>query len=231
MILVVLALIWVLALTPTILRKLAEREGTYSVAKFHRSLRAMRRAYPTQVATAGMGASGMGGLGFPASRAGAMGSGPLSRPAVINGAGSSPAGMGSAEPTVYAAGATGAATQSVTRVGGPSARRRRRVLSVLGGGVFGSFLLGFVPGLGILWVASLLLLALTAGYIGLLIRFRRVALERAQKVVVLDPASAAVAAAAERVAVTRPRIQPFRAGAGAPRREWSIESRPAVAGG
>ncbi len=139
MILVVLALIWVLALTPTLLRKLSERESTYSVAKFHRSLRVMRRAYPGMAA-----AAQQGGVVTPA------------RP-----------------------------QPHMARPAGPSARRRRQVLTILGGTLVGTLLLGLIPGLGILWDVSLLTLALTAGYVALLIHFRRVAVERSRKVVVL----------------------------------------------
>jgi len=42
----VLAVIWVVALTPMMLRKLSERRFSNSVDSFHRQLRGMRRAYP-----------------------------------------------------------------------------------------------------------------------------------------------------------------------------------------
>ena len=46
MVIAVLAIIWVMALTPMMLRKLSERRFTTSVDSFHRQLRGMRRAYP-----------------------------------------------------------------------------------------------------------------------------------------------------------------------------------------
>jgi len=48
----VLAVIWVIALTPMLLRKLAERRFSNSVDSFHRQLRGMRRAYPRLAASA-----------------------------------------------------------------------------------------------------------------------------------------------------------------------------------
>jgi len=136
-ILVVLALIWVLALTPTLLRKLAERESTYSVAKFNRSLRVMRRAYPSIAAAAQHG-------GYV--------------------------------PPVRS-------QMAVARATAPSARRRRQVLTVLTGTLVGTLLLGAIPGLQMAWDVSLLTFAMTVGYVALLVHFRHVATERAEKVV------------------------------------------------
>jgi hypothetical protein len=186
-ILVVLALIWVVALTPTLLRKLAERESTYSVTKFHRSLRVMRQSYPGHDA---------GVIGLPG-RLGYHGA-----PAAVP--------------------ARGVGRPAGARISAGSARRRRQVLMVLGGGLAGTFLLGLVPGLSTLWVVSLLLLAVTAGYVGLLIHFRRAELERAQKVVHLSRSAApAPAAAASPFEVTAevpavpPAVPPFAVPAGA----------------
>jgi hypothetical protein len=162
-ILVVLALIWVLALTPTLLRKLAERESTYSVAKFHRSLRVMRQTYPGQVAAMGGGLASGGQ--FAPGRVGPF--------------------VGGHTAAGYPAGRPVAA-----RASGHSTRRRRQVLLVLGAGLVVTFLIGLVPGLSVLWAVSLLLLAVTAGYVALLIHFRRAELERAQKVVHLQRAAA-----------------------------------------
>ena len=52
MVIAVLAVIWVVALTPMMLRKLAERRFSNSVNSFHRQLRGMRRAYPRLAANA-----------------------------------------------------------------------------------------------------------------------------------------------------------------------------------
>ena len=162
MILVVLALVWVLALTPTLLRKLAERESTYSVAKFHRSLGVMRRAYPGMAA-----AAQHGGI---------------------------------------------VAVRTPVKATGPSAKRRRQVLTILTGTVVGTLLLGLVPGLQMAWDVSLLAVALTAGYVALLIHFRRVAVERSEKVVFIHN-------------------EPVQAPVRRPNERREIRTRPAVIGG
>lgn len=190
MILGVLALIWVVALTPIALRKLREREGSYSVARFQGNLRAMRRAYPRQVAT--VGAVGMGLLGGQ-SMARPVGVPAAARPR--------PASAGPAADVHF--GAPRARSGGAVRTAGPSARRRRQVLATLLGGLVLSFLFGIVPALRLLWDVSLLLLGLTAAYLALLIHFRRMADERAEKVVFLEPpVSAAVTAPV-------PRINPY----------------------
>lgn len=146
MILVVLALVWVLALTPTLLRKLAERESTYSVAKFHRSLGVMRQAYPGMAAAAQQGGVVPLRAQFPPARS-----------------------------------------------SGPSAKRRRQVLTILTGTVVATLIIGLLPAMRVAWDVSLIGLALTAGYVALLIHFRRVAVERSEKVVFIrnEPSQAA----------------------------------------
>jgi hypothetical protein len=193
-ILVVLALIWVVALTPTILRKLAEREFTYSVARFHRSLRVMRQVHPNQVTAAGAA----GGLGVGASGA--------SRVTGLRSRGS----YGIPLRPPVASASTSAVSMAALRSSGPTARRRRRVLGVLAGSLAGSFLLGFVPTLGAFWDVSLFLLAVTAAYVALLIHFRRVAVERAQKVVPIERGPQLEAVAAETVPGGS-RVRPYRA--------------------
>jgi hypothetical protein len=194
-ILVVLALIWVVALTPTILRKLAEREFTYSVARFHRSLRVMRQVHPNQVAAAGAG----GGLGVGASSA--------SRVIGLHSRGSS---YGTPLRPPVASASAPAAVPVALHASGPTARRRRRVLAVLAGGLVGTFLLGFVPALDALWDVSLFLLAVTAAYVALLIHFRRVAVERAQKVVPIERGPQLEAVAMDAVPGGS-RVRPYRA--------------------
>ena len=52
MVIAVLAVIWVVALTPMLLRKLSERRLATSVDSFHRQLGSLRRAYPRLAANA-----------------------------------------------------------------------------------------------------------------------------------------------------------------------------------
>ena len=205
MILVVLALIWVLALTPTLLRKLAERESTYSVTKFHRSLRVMRQSYPGQAAVAGAPAAALERL----------------------------------TPAVGGTAARTASRPAGGRAAAQSARRRRQVLMVLGGGLAFTFLFGLVPGLSMLWDVSLLLLAVTAAYMGLLIHFRRAELERAQKVVQIarpapaDEVTAEVPAvpAPAAWAMPAPRISRVRAGGPVRILDRREVRTPAIVGG
>ncbi len=180
----VLAVIWLAALTPLILRKMSERRVTTSVDAFRRQLRGLRRAYPRLVATSvhhdmAMSMSQMAHRGPRTTMvAPARMSHPgddgydrsyQERPAASSGS--------SSYRTVYH-------SSSVSRP--PSqAARRRQVLTILGGTVIGTFLLGAIPGLGVLWDLSLLALAATAGYVALLIHFQRVAVEQEKKVVEL----------------------------------------------
>ena len=196
MILVVLALIWVVALTPTILRKIAEREGSYSVARFHRHLRAMRRAYPAQVAAVGAAGAGasLGIEGDSMARSVGMHAAGRRRSSGAT-SGSGPAAETSRPPAPVR-----------NSSAGPSARRRRQVLATLAAGLVLSFLFGLIPPLRVFWDVSLLLLALTVGYVALLIHFRRVAVERAAKVVYLETGAGAPLASDT---APIPRIQPY----------------------
>ena len=202
MVIAVLAVIWVVALTPMLLRKLSERRLATSVDSFHRQLGSLRRAYPRLAANAThpemafsmVSMSRSETRSTPARRAEVSRSvavdlsygedgadldfaddpGPQSSPS----AGGWPdTGTGTGNDT-----GTGRTPSSLSR--GPSrAARRRRVLCVLVGAVVGFFLLGAIPGLRVLWDASLLAFGITAGYLALLIHFHRRAAEREMKVV------------------------------------------------
>lgn len=190
MVLVVLAVVWIAALTPMVLRKMNERQVTTSVDSFRRQLRGLRRAYPRLAASAAHG-----GIAVPMP-------GASSRPAIMSlGAPLHDRGprAGSArtevaddrelqdddrrgteafrrDPSRRPAGTR--TTKQSTR-----AMRRRRMLLGLGGTLLGSFALGAIPGFGVLWDLSLLALIATAGYLGLLVYFHRLELERSVKVI------------------------------------------------
>jgi len=154
----VLAIIWVLALTPMMLRKLSEHRFTTSVDSFHRQLRGMRRAYPRLAASAAEPEM-MLSVAEPADDGGQMPylqPAPVSRPQTV---------ARSAHPGVQAA------------------ARRRRVLLVLVGSILGLFLLGIIPALRVFWGLSLLVVATTAGYLAVLIHIHRGSVERRAKVV------------------------------------------------
>jgi hypothetical protein len=155
----VLAIIWVVALTPMMLRKLSERRFTTSVDSFHRQLRGMRLAYPRLAATAAapeamLFATEM--VDDDDTRASSATPAHLSR------------------------------SEAVDRHARPAplpAARRRRVLLVLGTAMLGFFVLGMIPALRVLWGLSLLAFAAAAGYLALLIYMHRRAVERKAKVV------------------------------------------------
>jgi hypothetical protein len=194
----VLAVIWVVALTPMLLRKLSERRLATSVDSFHRQLGSLRRAYPRLAANATHPEMAFSMVSMsqsetrrtPARRA------EVSRSVAVDlsygedgadldfaddpGPQSSPSAGG--WPDTGTGTGIGRTPSSVSR--GPSrAARRRRVLCVLVGAVVGFFLLGAIPGLRVLWDASLLAFGITAGYLALLIHFHRRAAEREMKVV------------------------------------------------
>lgn len=164
MILVVLALVWVVALTPTVLRRLAQRDSSYSVARFHHSLRAMRRATPGSVTPRSSGFQ-------------------VANPRAVE-ARTKTASEALAAPSYDPE--RGARIRQSAGPSGPTARRRRHVLGVLVTAFLGTLLLGSVPGLAFFWDISLIAVVSIAGYVGLLIYFRRVVLERSRKVVYIQ---------------------------------------------
>jgi len=154
----VLAIIWVVALTPMMLRKLSERRFTTSVDSFHRQLRGMRRAYPRLAATA-------------------------AAPEAMLFATETVDDDTRASPATPAHLSRSEAVERHARPAPLPAARRRRVLLVLGTAVLGFFVLGMIPALRVLWGLSLLAFAAAAGYLALLIYMHRRAVERKAKVV------------------------------------------------
>jgi hypothetical protein len=153
-----LAIIWVVALTPMMLRKLSERRFTTSVDSFHRQLRGMRRAYPRLAATAAAPEAML-----------------FSTEMVdddTRASSATPAHLSRSE-----------AVERHARHSPLPAARRRRVLLVLGAAMLGFFVLGMIPALRVLWGLSLLAFAAAAGYLALLIYMHRRAEERKAKVV------------------------------------------------
>jgi hypothetical protein len=154
----VLAIIWVVCLTPMMLRKLSERRFTNSVDSFHRQLRGLRRAYPRFAVSA----ADPGTAFF------------------------TPESLDDDLETSYLPRVSMRSDQSLSRPASRSALqavRRRRVLLVLGGAMGGFFVLGLIPALRVLWGLSLLAFAATASYLALLIYIHRRAMERRVKVV------------------------------------------------
>ena len=170
MVIAVLAIIWVVCLTPMMLRKLSERRFTTSVDSFHRQLRGLRRAYPRLAASA-------------ADPEATLYVGEL-------------AGTDERVETWEPVHRSRSKVAYPPRAGSSSAARRRRVLAVLAGATFGFFVLGMIPALRVLWGLSLLAFAAAAGYLALLIYIHRREVERQVKVIDIrdlrnDPAAAA----------------------------------------
>ena len=157
MVIAVLAIIWVVCLTPMMLRKLSERRFLTSVDSFHRQLRGLRRAYPRLAASAAdheaMLYTSVAPNNQPVASAQAV---PVGRSGV---------------------------TEHAMRRAQLQATRRRRVLMSLGGTIVGCLILGMIPALRVLWGLSLLAFAAAAGYLALLIYIHRRAVERRIKVV------------------------------------------------
>ena len=167
MVIAVLAVIWVVALTPMILRKLSEHRLANSVDSFHRQLRGLRRAYPRLAASAAHPEIALAtgrtkpGSGFR------MSSGVVS----------------SAERDIDEIDEPARRSPSqVTRRTTAQAARRRQVILVLVAVMLFFLVLGIVPVLRVLWDASLLAFGATAAYLALLIHFQRHAMEREVKV-------------------------------------------------
>ncbi len=193
MVIAVLAIIWVVALTPMILRKLSERRLTTSVDSFHRQLRGLRRAYPRLAASAAhpevalsMARMAHGGV--------RTSSAPVSHDSLSvttqhlsqhDGGSSGDSFRTSATGQARSGGLSSRQRQHSSNSSKTQAVRRCRVLLVLVGTMLGFFVLGLVPSLRVLWDASLLALAATAAYLALLIHFHRRAVEREVKVVAM----------------------------------------------
>ena len=193
MVIAVLAVIWVVALTPMLLRKLSERRLATSVDSFHRQLGSLRRAYPRLAASASHPEMAFSMVSM-AQRAARKSPGPqpgMSRSVAVQmSSRSSRAALDDSDDleTVLSWSREDVAAQRAggarLRVSISSARaRRRRVLIILAGAVLGFFVLGAIPALRVLWDASLLAFGVTAAYVALLIHFHRRAAERAIKVV------------------------------------------------
>jgi len=173
--------IWMAALTPMVFRKLSERQVTTSVDAFRRQLHGLRRAYPRLAATAAHPemAQSMARIAYGGPRTTMLSS--SAHAASLGTSRARQAADGGGEParSVRSRSNTTPAVQATTQ----QAMRRRQVLAILVATVVGTFVLGAIPGLGVLWDLSLIALVATAAYVGLLVYFQKVALEQEQKVV------------------------------------------------
>jgi hypothetical protein len=164
MVLLVLAVVWVIALTPMVLRKLSERRVVSSVTTFNRALGHLRSHAPRVEGST----LTLAPIGFSAAAQ------------RIHDAPRFDAGVRPQAPPPSEAEVPPVVTSRTT------ARRRRRVLASLAGATVGFFLLGLVPALGFLIDLGVVALVLAISYVALLVYFHQRAVERAQKVVALE---------------------------------------------
>lgn len=175
MVLLVLVVIWAAVLLVPLVR--AKADGTLgdSIGSFRRHLSVLERAAPTTVSPANRLRSPVGPVAIPPYRAPAS---MLPRPAP---------GMRRA-PMGYPYAASPAALRRRQ-----AQKRRRDVLFALLAGMFGSLLLGMIPGLGLMLWVFLLFVVMTAGYIALLVHMRNLVAERDMKMTFLPAPSAPAA--------------------------------------
>lgn len=178
LVLVLLAIVWVAALTPMVLRKLREREVVTSVTSFNRHLLRLsghqsREEREGSVPGAAIGFSAaakrladqrFGQGAVTASDAGSIGFAPRFSTPTSQGV------AGTAE--------IGPIVSHATTI------RRRRVVVCLALGTLVSFALGF--GLSAFFYLAVACLVATAAYLGLLAYFHQLAVEQVQKVVALE---------------------------------------------
>lgn len=180
----VLVIVWVVALTPMIWRRMSERHVTSGVRSYHRRL--LRLGSSSAVAPASVGSSVPGAMiGFSVAAQRLHEERVVQSGGAVSdfpGASYAPAAPVDAErfDRVSAAAAASTGTSPAT------AARRRQVFTVLGGLTVIFFLVGIIPSARILWDLGLLTLGCTAAYVALLIHFHRLAVERAQKVIALE---------------------------------------------
>jgi hypothetical protein len=190
MIVVVLAVVWVIALTPMVLRRISERQFTSGVRSYHRRLSGLSTASAASSGSAGSMAPSVPGalIGFSLAaqrlreeRSGVYRSAPDAFASDISA--SDAAILASSFEHVVPA-SIDAVPASISTSPATAARRRQIVALLVGATVF-FFLVGIIPAARILWDMALLALGCTAAYVALLIHFHRLFVERAQKVIAL----------------------------------------------
>ena len=172
-VLVLLAIVWVAALAPMVLRKLREREVVTSVTSFNRQLlRLSGGAHRSDLGGSVPGAA----IGFSAAAK------RLAEDRFGSDAGS--ISWGGRESAGSGRGAAARAAEVGPLVSRATTIRRRRVVASLGLGTVVAFLLGF--GISTFFYLAVVGLVASVAYLALLAYFHQLAVERVQKVVALE---------------------------------------------
>ncbi len=164
-VLLILAMVWAVVLGPSLLRRRAERRATDSIGAFHRQLRVLQRTGPSMVDAAHRLGTELPESGSPFRVAGARGGILVVRP---DAPGSMPLDVRAhRRPDPYFR---------------PEAcKRRRDVLLLLLSVLVATGLLGAVPKMHALLYVTIVGAVALAGYVGLLVHLRNLALEREVK--------------------------------------------------
>lgn len=210
---IVIAVVWIAILTPNVMKRRARLgDGISSISLFHRQLHVLEHSAPdpivapayrlTAVGDRPIGPASEHGEPPPAPVLTVVGADQLPRPALAflgrdaeqpepqPERSPAPLPVATVPPLVPAV--TAARTDVVARQ--LVRRRRRDVLGILTAVVVLTFLLGFLPGATLAWVVCALATAALGAYVALLVRLRKLADERVQKLRYLSDERAPVPA-------------------------------------
>ncbi|MGP8007836.1 MAG: hypothetical protein ACLP2J_12505 [Acidimicrobiales bacterium] len=207
---VILVVAWLVILGPSVLRRRSGYgDGVNSISHFHRQLRVLEHSggqpivppayrlhspggqpartgsrYPDVAAVPVLSVVGADQLPRPALAF--LGDDPV--PGQLRGAGSSSrqSAVGRADMQSEPVGAFRPADPGLRSL---ARRRRRDTLTVLTLLVVSSFLIGFIPGAGMAWMATLIGALVLAAYVAMLIHMRSMAEERERKLHYLRPST------------------------------------------
>jgi hypothetical protein len=185
---IIVAVAWIAFLAPKMMRRRTQLgDGISSISHFHQQLRVLEHSAPEPIvlpatrrrAVDGTTTAASGGVSTEEVAAPVLtvvGADQLPRPALaFLGRDGDESPDPPAPPPVVAAASADMTDRHLIR------RRRRDTLGVLSSVLVATFLLGFLPGAGTAWVVSGLTAVALALYVGLLVRLRKLAVERSRK--------------------------------------------------
>jgi hypothetical protein len=184
----IVAVVWIAILAPNMMKRRAGRSnGISSISHFHRQLAVLEHSAPEPIVAPAYRLRVVGEDGTTGSRPGSeegeppvltvVGADQLPKPALafLGRDADLPAAEPIVTPPVSPPPRAPLPGRRLVR------RRRRDILVVLIAAVITTFLLGFLPGADMAWVVCGLTGAALAAYVALLVRLRKLAEERAQK--------------------------------------------------